>query len=50
MEHRYYIDGVKVTQAEAEEAAEMNALYMYQAEQGNFAALSKVVFIVKLKK
>ena len=47
---KYYVDGKEITTKEAQEINEMNNLYFYLAEQGDFTALEKVKFIVKINK
>ena len=45
---KYFIDGKQVTKTEADQIKYLNALYFHIAENGNFEALNKIVFIVEI--
>ena len=45
---RYYVNGKEITKQEALDVDAMNSLYLHLAEQGDFTALEKVQFIIKV--
>ena len=45
---RYYVNGKEITKQEALGVDAMNSLYLHLAEQGDFTALEKVQFIIKV--
>ena len=46
---KYFVNGEQISKEKAEQINDMNNLYLYQAEKGDFAALNKITFIVEIK-
>lgn len=45
---KYFVDGKQICEEEAKNIKDMNDLYFYLAENGDFNALSKIEFIVEV--